>query len=304
MAIRYVKRKDIDVGRWDAAIASAPNGLIYATSVYLDHQAAGQWDALIEGDYSRVMPLPWRKKWTIFYLYQPFAVASLGIFGAELNEQVVAAFLHTIPRKFQYWDIYFNHAHPLQVDGFKQYTRQNFILPLAGRKAQDESGYRENLRRNIRKSREAGCVMTAQVDWDELFQLARQSAARFGTVSEADYTAFRHLAVQLQQEERAFAFGIQSARNELLASALFLRYRDRLTYILVGNHPNGKTIGASHLLIHEVISSFAGKDLVLDFEGSDVQNVAFFYTGYGAEAEQYPAIKWNRLPKALAWLKD
>jgi hypothetical protein len=214
------------------------------------------------------------------------------------------AFLQSIPRKFQYWDIYFNHAQPLHVDGFVQYTRQNFILPLADRQAQDESRYRENLRRNIRKAREAGSVFTQQVDGDELFALARQSAARFGPVSEADYQSFRRLTTQLQANQQAFTFGILSARQELLASALFLLYRDRLTYILVGNHPNGKTIGASHLLIHEVISCFAGQPLLLDFEGSDVQNVAFFYAGYGAQPELYPAIKLNRLPKMLAWLKD
>lgn len=304
MAIHYVKRAAIDVGRWDAAIASAPNGLIYASSSYLDHQASGQWDALIEDDYRRVMPLPWRRKWTVHYLYQPFGVASLGIFGADLNEEIVIRFLQAIPRKFQYWDIYFNHAHPLNVNGFAQYTRQNFILPLSSRISQDETGYRENLRRNIRKAREAGCVFNDQVDWDELFFLARQAAERFGVVSEADYQAFRQLANQLQQREQAFAFAISSHRNELLASALFLKYRDRLTYILVGNHPNGKTLGASHLLIHEVISRFAGEHLLLDFEGSDVQNVAFFYSGYGAQAEYYPAIKLNRLPKVLAWLKD
>lgn len=304
MAIRYVKRNEIDVSRWDAAIASSSNGLIYATSLYLDHQAAHQWDALIEDDYKRVMPLPWRKKWMIYYLYQPFAVASLGIFGNGITEQVVHDFLQAVPTKFRYWDIYFNHAHPRNVTGFVQYTRQNFILPLVDRKPQDESGYRENLRRNIRKAREAGCVFTDHVNWDELFALARQSAARFGAVSDSDYVSFRQLADRLHQSGQALAYGILSSRNELLASALFLKYRDRLTYILVGNHPNGKTLGASHLLIHEVISRFAGEPLILDFEGSDVQNVAFFYAGYGAEAEYYPAIRLNRLPKVLAWLKD
>ena len=72
---------------------------------------------------------------------------------------------------------------------------------------------------------------------------------------------------------------------------------------MVGNHPDGKTIGASHALIDAFIKDHAGQDLILDFEGSDIRNLAFFYESFGATIEIYPALKINKLPWYARLLK-
>src|SRR6266550_2768979 len=68
--IHYLQRQDIDLIKWNACITAAPNGLIYARSFYLDAMTAEQWDGLVMGDYEAVMPLPWRRKFGFYYLYQ------------------------------------------------------------------------------------------------------------------------------------------------------------------------------------------------------------------------------------------
>jgi hypothetical protein len=78
----------------------------------------------------------------------------------------------------------------------------------------------------------------------------------------------------------------------------------RLYYILVGNHPNGKTIGASHALINAFIRDYAGTDMTLDFEGSDIQSLAFFYSSFGAVEEKYVGVKLNRLPGLIKLFKQ
>ena len=47
----------------------------------------------------------------------------------------------------------------------------------------------------------------------------------------------------------------------------------------------------------------AGKDLILDFEGSDIETLALFYNGFGAVKENYPIVRWNRLPWWMRWTK-
>ena len=91
--------------------------------------------------------------------------------------------------------------------------------------------------------------------------------------------------------------------GNLEASCVFLFSHKRAYYILVGNHPNGRTLGASHALIDAFIKDHAGQDLSLDFEGSDIRNLAFFYSSFGAQEEKYAAIKLNRLPWWMKWLK-
>ncbi|RYY85548.1 MAG: hypothetical protein EOO15_16730 [Chitinophagaceae bacterium] len=71
MKIRYLPHAEIDKARWDNALMRCPNATLYATSRYLDHMSPG-WDALVQGDYDALFPLPWRSKWGLRYVYQPF----------------------------------------------------------------------------------------------------------------------------------------------------------------------------------------------------------------------------------------
>ncbi len=98
MKISYLPQANIDKSKWDRCIDSSENGLIYAYSFYLDAMSEN-WDALIVNDYEMVMPLTWKKKYTIYYLYQPLFTASLGIFGNNISAEMVKTFLEKIPVK-------------------------------------------------------------------------------------------------------------------------------------------------------------------------------------------------------------
>ena len=107
----------------------------------------------------------------------------------------------------------------------------------------------------------------------------------------------------MKEKHKAITYGIFSGEGQLLSSAVFFFSHNRAYYILVGNHPNGRTLGASHALIDSFIRDHSGRDLILDFEGSDIRNLAFFYSSFGAVEEKYFMLKWNRLPFGLKWLK-
>src|SRR6056297_1897646 len=77
--INYYLHKNIDKQKWDNCIQHAHNELIYAYSWYLDI-VSPHWDALIQGDYEMVMPLPKKRKYRITYLIQPLFTQQLGIF--------------------------------------------------------------------------------------------------------------------------------------------------------------------------------------------------------------------------------
>jgi hypothetical protein len=118
-----------------------------------------------------------------------------------------------------------------------------------------------------------------------------------------DYPNFKKLYEFLKNKEQAKTYAIVNSTNKVLASAVFFFSHNRAYYIMVGNHPDGKTIGASHALIDAFIKDHAEQNLILDFEGSDIRNLAFFYSGFGATEEIYPALKINRLPFYVKWMK-
>lgn len=299
--IQYVIQNEIDKVKWDACIDKAGNGLIYAYSFYLDRMAAN-WDALVLNDYEAVMPLTYNKKYGIHYLYQPFLSAQLGLFGTDADAGMLKDFLDTVPVKFKYWDIYLNHKNLFFLKEYMIYERMNYVLNLNKNYEQLNNSYRENTKRNIKRALQAGCYAATDFDPAEVIQLAKKQVRQFGD-GKSDFESFSSLYDFLHERKQALSYGIYSVNKQLLASCVFFFSHKRAYYILVGNHPDGKTIGASHMLIDAFIKDYAGQDMLLDFEGSDIRNLAFFYSSFGATEEKYAALKLNRLPFYLKWMK-
>jgi hypothetical protein len=134
--------------------------------------------------------------------------------------------------------------------------------------------------------------------------LSKPAMQQLSNVKEDDYKNFEKLYEILRQQNKAITYGVYSPSNELVASCVYFFSHNRGYYILVGNHPNGKTIGASHYLIDRFIFDHSNQNLLLDFEGSDIRNLAFFYSSFGADSEIYPFLKINRLPFWMKWMKQ
>lgn len=301
--IQYLTQQQINKQKWDACIEAADNGLIYAFSFYLDTMSK-HWDALVLNDYEAVMPLTWNKKYGIRYLYQPFLTAQSGVFGKKITGEQVDLFIQAIPGSFRFIDISLNSNNASgNLEGFS-ISRSNYVLDLSKPYETLFQNYRENIRRNIKKALQLGCVIQKGFDAEKVILLAVQQMKSHGNKEAENIERFRKLYQYLHARQMATTYGVFSAQNELLASCVFFFSHNRAYYILVGNHPNGKTTGASHALIDAFIKDHAGKNMLLDFEGSDIRNLAFFYSSFGAVHEIYPAIKINRLPFYLRWMKS
>jgi hypothetical protein len=293
--ISYLPQAKIDKQKWDHCIETAGNGLVYAYSFYLDAMSK-KWDALIMGDYEIIMPLTWNKKYRIYYLYQPFFIAQLGIFGNNISRQIVQSFLENIPAKFKYWDFYLNKENLYSIAGFPFYERSNYILYLNKSYEELQSRYAKSHLRNIKRANDAGNILKKNISLADVISLAKKQSKKFSPVTDKDYENFSVLFSILSKKNMAVTYGIYSAQKKLVASCAWVFSHSRAYYILVGNHPDGRTSGASHLMIDHFIKEHAGENLILDFEGSNINSLAFFYKSFGSALEKYPGIKLNRLP--------
>ena len=111
--IHHLSRKELDVEKYNACIANSVQSRIYAYSWYLDI-VADNWDVLVLNDYEAVMPLPWRSKFCIKYIYPPCWTQQLGIFSDEvISENLTNRFINLIPKKFKKVTIQFNSGNRL-----------------------------------------------------------------------------------------------------------------------------------------------------------------------------------------------
>ena len=200
LKISYLPQANIDKQKWDRCIETAGNGLIYAYSFYLDAMSKN-WDALIMNDYEAVMPLTWNKKYGIYYLYQPFFAAHLGVFGNNLSSIIVQSFLESIPVKFKYWDFYLNEKNLYSIPGFKMYERSNYILSLEKSYEDLTAHYAKSHLRNIRRAKEAGNIVKKNIPVGDVIFLAKEQAKNFSPITGKDYENFSKLFAILQEKK-------------------------------------------------------------------------------------------------------
>jgi hypothetical protein len=300
--IKYLQHKEIDKAKWDACVSQAPNGLVYPYSFYLDTMAK-HWDALVLKDYEAIMPLTWNRKYGFYYLYQPAFTASLGVFGKNLTKEIIDDFISMLPSKFKLVEISLNSGNIVGDPKNVSQLRSNYILTLNKPYEEIYKTYRDNHKRNINKAVQLGCRASREISVEEIIHLTKEQLQQVGGTKPEDYPNFKKLYEFLKNKAQAKTYAIVDPRSKILASAVFFFSHNRAYYIMAGNHPEGKTLGASHALIDTFIKDHADQNLILDFEGSDIPNLAFFYSGFGATEEIYPALKINKLPWYIRLLK-
>ena len=304
--IRYIRHNNIDFAKWDHCIDHSVNGMFYAYAWYLD-MTANSWDALVEDDYRAVMPLPFRKKAGIRYIFQPFFVQQLGVFSTyRLNESVTERFLEAVPGEFSYADFNlntFNHLserHP-SIGGKGVTYELDLIAPYDHLR----EGYSANARRNIKKAAAREVFVTNAGRPEDIIRIFRQNRGRRGMpFAEKDYLVLKHLIYAGMHKGMVSLRFAYSPTNDLCAGIVFFKSHHKVVLLFSGSTPEARSNGAMSLLIDHFIQENAGKELVLDFEGSADPGLARFYRGFGSEECVFLRIIMNNMPFPAELLLD
>lgn len=300
--IKFLLNHEIDKQKWDECINKAYNSRVYGLSVYLDEMCSN-WSALILSDYNAVMPLTWRKKFGIHYLYQPAFCQQLGVFSKiGLSEKLVALFLSSVPEKFKYWEIALNSCN--SVTSYNTRAGKNYLLSLNAPYENLYKNYNRNAKRNIKKAIESGINICENVNLDTVISLHRTRFEDKVGANNKDYEHFLSLLDKLSAQGKLYCAGVKDKNDTLIASSIYLLHNDRIIFIINGNLPSALANGSTYLLKDFVVKKFCGKQLVMDFEGSDNEHFSRFYQQFGAEEiEYYPFVVNNKLPWPLKYLK-
>lgn len=296
--IQYLTHDHIDKNRWDACVSHAVNGNVYAWSWYLDIVHPG-WDALIEvveDNYLSIMPITKKKKYGIRYLCQPFFVQQLGVFSLEpITQEKTKAFLQAIPNRYWLVEIWLNEQNVLPEDTKGIELHRNYLLDLNNNYDLLLSQYHENTRRNLKKSLNNGLRLVKDVSVEtviELFRANRGAAVKHW--GDEEYARLKQLADAAIASSNAFIYGVQNADNDkIICSVLFMKSHYRITFLFSGNNSEGRELQAMTFLIDQVIREYAGQPFVFDFEGSDDDQLARYYHGFGSNEVSYPGIRYR-----------
>lgn len=301
MKVRFLHRREVDTGKWDEVIAQSPAETIYPYSWYLD--AAGtHWSALVMDDYRFVMPLVWKKKFGLHYIYQPFYTQQLGVFSKEyVDPTVIRSFLDRIPRKYRFAAMNFNTMNLVGEE--KNYSvddRTNYVLDLQSVYETLHTSYSTNAKRNLKKALDIGEGITKDLTCDELVAFKRSNDVI--QRSEEEYSWLVQLLETIRKYSRGIVYGDREG-DTLHAAAFFAFSSKRTIYLVSASTSEGKERRSMFKLVDACIREHAGSGLILDFEGSNIPSVARFFAGFGATPEIYQCLSFNRLPAIIRKVK-
>ena len=302
--INYLEHDAIDKAKWDVLIAECGN--IYAYSWYLDIVHPG-WEALVEDDYQSVMPLTGGKKFGVNYLFQPYFVQQLGVFSkAPMTTETTEAFLKAIPSKYRFAEIRLNEGNAFAggIQGVEYH--RNVLLDLNQEYNAIRANYHQNTKRNLAKAESNNLQLVETVIPYHVVALFRDNrGALLDKWGDAEYGVLTHLAKVAQKRNAAFMLGVsEKGVGQLLCAAIFMKTKDRITFLFSGLTEEGKQRQAMTYLLDQVIQKHSCQPMTFDFEGSDDDNLARFYLGFGGNETKYPSYCFNRLsPLGKALLK-
>jgi len=302
--IRYLRHTEIDKALWDKTIAESANGLVYACSWYLDVLCPAQWDAIVEDDYKSVFPLPRRKKAGISYIYTPFFVQQLGAFsGIVPGGEKINLFLNAIPEEFRLVELNLNTCNHATCAGFHFVENQNFELSLAQPYEQLQRNYSENLIRNLRKTVGHSLLMNRDEQTGSIIDLFRsEKGMEIKHWGEKEYGVFKGLLSECSERGLLKVWGAY-IENKLCAGIIFLVSPGRVIFLFSATNEIARASGAMARLIDRFINENAGRNLILDFEGSNEEGLARFYRSFGAQKTVYQRAVRNSLPGWINFLR-
>lgn len=300
--ISYQRHHQIDQAAWDRRLAASANSAWYGSTTALNAAAPG-WDALVDEETGAQMPLPWRLKFGVRYLYQPFLLQHLGPYAPGQDQDLAAQFLRAVPRRFRYADIQVAATEVPTLKHWHVDARINHLLHLNGTLEELRAGYSENHRRSVKKAAKLGLQVRAEVSGAEVAEVIAESEQfrNWGVGPEGRMALHKALAAT-ERDGTGFGHIIRSDQGPL-AVGWFVRHGPRILFLKGLGTDAGRELRAMHALIDHVVEEFAGTGLILDLAGGNDPQLARFYAGFGAQREVYLRALMNRLPPVVRLLK-
>jgi len=298
--MEFLKRNQIDEKKWNDCVLKSSNGLVYALTWFLDGLAMN-WCAYVREDkgcYVSVFPVPYKRKFGIKYVYTPFFIQQLGLFSLKYSKKEEEEVIYMLKKNWKFIELNLNFS---SKNGE---SRKNLVLSLPSEYSILQKSYSKNHFRNLKKSEHIGLVLKREVSPEKTVDLFRSNrGAKLKTFSNSDYQNLLSLCNEAKSKNALFSMGVE-CNSELVCAGIFIKFKNRITFLFSGNSKKGKDSGALFFLIDSVIKRYAKSGFILDFEGSENEGLNRFYSGFGSSEENYRVLKINNLPRVIKAFKN
>lgn len=300
--IAYVKRKHLDIAKYDACIQNSQQSRVYAFSWYLDI-VADNWDALVLDDYDAVMPIPWRRKFGLKYVYPPFWTLELGVFSVS-KDLKYDPFFKILFTHFKFVESRLNCENNINNNTSFLIARQMQMLSMNLNYDDVFSNYRKDRKKDLRKALKVDLTEKWNDNPDNLIELFKDNVGkRTPFIIEKDYFVLKELLLKCIENKVGEVLSIYNKENKLVASGFFLKHKNTVTILVSSTDFKNRNNGENTFLIDSAIFKYLKNHNYFHFGGSSMESIAKYFLSFGSETQEYQQIKYNKLPLFLKLFK-
>jgi hypothetical protein len=298
MSLLFVPGPQVDRAAY--ARLAAAQGNLYQQPWYLD-LVAPRWGLLAQSGeaagqgYDFAFPMGYKSLGPLRRVYQPFFTQTFSPLGMlPPDSEWASALLAASP-----WAHFSLEGPVAALAPYLLRRRSNYVLPIAPSYAQLRAGYHTELRRELKRPVSVGPLSLAELP-QFVAGLRTHVGPKVPALTATHYAAIAAICGAAAEQAELVGLAARNAQGRWLAANIAVRHQQRV-YLLFGyNTPEGRACHATAHIFDHLIERFSGQDLVLDFEGSSIAPIAFFFGRFGAVAEPYYTYGWNRLPWPLS----
>lgn len=300
--IQYIKRKDLDVEKYDACIENSIQSRIYAFSWYLDI-VAENWDVLVLDDYKAVMPIPWKKKYGVKYVSPPLWLLELGVFSLDVKIDS-QPFYKSLFNKFRFVESRLNTDTKVDTKSVFLLSKEMQVLSLEEEYDTVFKNYRKDRRKDLAKANKLDLTEKWKDKSDVLIELFTNNVGkRTPNILESDYVILKNLIDTCVEKRVGEILSIYDSKDQLVASGFFLKHKKKVTILVSSTDFKNRKNGANTFLIDRAIFKYEKNFDVFNFGGSSMPSIAKYFLSFGGNSLKYPQIKLNKLPFLLRLFK-
>lgn len=298
MKYKLISYKDIDKVKWDKLILSS-NQLEsqYATFWYIS-SVSNYWSAFVLDDYVAAFPFAHQKKAGYGLVYQPFFTRSFPFLG-DLNDEFISYVFHYFQKHFKHFDI--NLFCQLDFSFLNIENRFFQQLNLNQDYGIIQESFSKNTIRILKKNKDL--VIKKSTELDLFLSLFKEKVGERLKYKLENYNSLSSLIKEGLSKNCIDFFQVE-CDGEVLAYGVFYYHKNVINFLKGAVTNNGKKRGAMFVLINHLIDANCNSEKILDFGGSNVENISNFYKKFGAKDVLYRNYSFDNLPKIIKKLKN
>jgi hypothetical protein len=300
--IYHIKRKDLDVEKYDACIATSVQSNLFGFSWYLDI-CCTNWTVLVLNDYEAVMPIPYRKKYGIKYVYPPLWILELGVYSKDETTQV-DPFLEVLKAHFKFAELRLNTGNlVVKLQNKTQINSLQFVFLKEGYESIFKK-YNRNRKRELIKAKNANLIENWTDVPEKLVSLFKGNIAiRLAKINEKDFENLLRLIKFCLANKTGELLTVYSENNVLVSAAFFIKFNNKVTQLVCASDIHNRDNGANTFSNDRAIFRYQNQFDIYNFGGSSMESIANYYKSFGAKTETYRLLKHNNLFPLLKLFK-